>query len=116
MTYLEAIAIAYLAAPPDSVEEDLLADALTAACERLGADYNGTLESVTDKLRSAATMAREVARAAEALLREHAEDEPEDEPPSCECDNTHDQNDTVCRWCWARGRRKPSDPDVESNA
>jgi hypothetical protein len=20
----------------------------------------------------------------------------------CECDNTHEQNDTVCRWCWAR--------------
>jgi hypothetical protein len=33
-------------------------------------------------------------------------------PPACECDNTHKAQDTVCRWCWARGRRKWSDPDV----
>src|ERR1035437_1840380 len=29
----------------------------------------------------------------------------------CECDNTHQQNNTVCRWCWNRGRRKWNDPD-----
>ena len=40
---------------------------------------------------------------------------PGEDPPSCECDNTHDQNDTVCRWCWAKGRRKPSDPEVEES-
>jgi len=28
----------------------------------------------------------------------------------CVCDNTHRQNDTVCRWCRARGRRHPNDP------
>lgn len=33
------------------------------------------------------------------------------EPESCECDN---ENDTVCRWCWARGRRKSTDPEVTS--
>jgi hypothetical protein len=22
----------------------------------------------------------------------------------CECDNTHEQNRTVCRWCWAQQR------------
>jgi len=31
----------------------------------------------------------------------------------CECDNTHEQNDTVCRWCWAHGRRKWADPEVQ---
>ena len=40
--------------------------------------------------------------------------EDEDEPSECECDNTHEQNATVCRWCWAAGRRVPSDPDVAS--
>lgn len=35
-----------------------------------------------------------------------------DEPPSCECDNGHQQNDTVCRWCWNRGRRHWNDPEV----
>lgn len=33
-------------------------------------------------------------------------------PEACECDNTHEQNGTVCRWCWAHGRRKPDDPPV----
>jgi len=33
-------------------------------------------------------------------------------PEACECDNTHTQNDTVCRWCYAHGRRKPTDPSV----
>jgi hypothetical protein len=37
----------------------------------------------------------------------------EDEPESCECDNTHEANNTVCRWCWSRGRRKPSDAEVQ---
>lgn len=37
-------------------------------------------------------------------------------PAECECDNTHDQNDTVCRYCWAHGRRKPSDPEVSTTA
>lgn len=23
----------------------------------------------------------------------------------CECDNTHEQNQTVCRWCYAQGIR-----------
>ena len=30
----------------------------------------------------------------------------------CECDNTHQQNDTVCSWCWNRGRRKWNDPEI----
>jgi hypothetical protein len=39
--------------------------------------------------------------------------EPCDElPPSCECDNTHQANDTVCRWCWAHGRRHWNDAEV----
>jgi hypothetical protein len=29
----------------------------------------------------------------------------------CECNSTHVHNDTVCPWCWARGRRHPSDPE-----
>ena len=28
----------------------------------------------------------------------------------CECDNTHQANNTVCQWCWARGRRNWNDP------
>lgn len=31
---------------------------------------------------------------------------------ACECDNTHNTNGTVCRWCWARGRRQPTDPEI----
>jgi hypothetical protein len=30
----------------------------------------------------------------------------------CQCDNGHQQNDTVCRWCWGHGRRQWNDPDV----
>jgi hypothetical protein len=30
----------------------------------------------------------------------------------CECDNTHEANDTVCQWCWEHGRRKWADPEV----
>lgn len=30
----------------------------------------------------------------------------------CECDNTHEANDTVCRFCWSKGRRKWSDPEL----
>lgn len=33
-------------------------------------------------------------------------------PDSCECDNTHEATNTVCRYCWARGRRAWSDPEV----
>lgn len=40
-------------------------------------------------------------------------EEDEHDPPHCECDSTHRQNDTVCMWCWKRGRRKWNDPDVE---
>jgi hypothetical protein len=29
---------------------------------------------------------------------------------SCYCDNTHDQNDTICVFCWGHGRRLPTDP------
>lgn len=36
-----------------------------------------------------------------------------EDPNGCECDNTHEQNDTVCRWCWSRGRRKWNDPEVD---
>lgn len=39
-----------------------------------------------------------------------------DVPAACECDNTHDQNGTVCRFCWAHGRRKPSDPELYQQA
>jgi len=31
---------------------------------------------------------------------------------ACECDNTHASAGTVCQWCWANGRRLPTDPDV----
>lgn len=31
----------------------------------------------------------------------------------CECDNGHQQNDTVCRWCWDHGRRHWNDPEVQ---
>jgi hypothetical protein len=34
------------------------------------------------------------------------------EQPHCECDNGHEQNDTVCRWCWAHGRRHWNDPEA----
>lgn len=32
-----------------------------------------------------------------------------DELSDCECDSTHGDNGTVCRWCYAHGRRKPTD-------
>lgn len=38
--------------------------------------------------------------------------EVDDAPTACECDNTHQNNDTVCRFCWAFGRRKWTDPEV----
>lgn len=38
------------------------------------------------------------------------DDDPD--PDACECDNTHEANDTVCRWCWSHGRRKWNDPEV----
>src|SRR5688572_29689813 len=43
------------------------------------------------------------------------EDMADDVPAACECDNTHEQLGAVCRWCWAHGRRKPTDPDVDSS-
>lgn len=33
-------------------------------------------------------------------------------PESCECDNTHKHNDTVCRYCYHYGRRHWNDPAV----
>jgi hypothetical protein len=53
--------------------------------------------------------------------RRAARDEPilDDEdglPPACECDNTHQANDTVCRWCWAHGRRHWNDPEVKGQS
>lgn len=30
---------------------------------------------------------------------------------SCECDNTHEANDTVCQYCWSLGRRHWNDPE-----
>ena len=33
-------------------------------------------------------------------------------PTECECDNTHEQNNTVCRYCWAKGLRHPGDAAV----
>ena len=43
-------------------------------------------------------------------MTELAEIEPVE---GCECDNTHEAVGTVCRWCWARGRRRWDDPEVE---
>lgn len=40
------------------------------------------------------------------------DDDDGNESSDCECDNTNQQNDTVCRWCWNRGRRKWNDPEV----
>lgn len=37
----------------------------------------------------------------------------EDIPASCECDNTHQKVDSVCRYCWSKGRRHWGDPEVE---
>ena len=34
--------------------------------------------------------------------------EDDDLPDDCECDNTHEQNQTVCRYCWAQGIRHES--------
>lgn len=34
-------------------------------------------------------------------------------PTSCECDNTHQANNTVCRWCWEGGRRHWDDPECD---
>lgn len=37
-----------------------------------------------------------------------------DAPKHCECDNTHKANNTVCRFCWACGRRQWADPDASA--
>lgn len=39
-------------------------------------------------------------------------DDPEEPDEECTCHNGHQQNDTVCTWCWDRGRRKWLDPDI----
>jgi hypothetical protein len=46
----------------------------------------------------------------EMLDADPAEPLADDEPDQCECDSTHQPNDTVCRWCWNRGRRYWNDP------
>lgn len=33
-------------------------------------------------------------------------------PEFCECDNTHEAVNTVCRHCWQKGRRKWDDPNI----
>ena len=35
---------------------------------------------------------------------------------SCYCDNGHEQNDTVCRYCWHFGRRDWNNPELEDKA
>lgn len=54
------------------------------------------------------------------FIKECAENEKsnehDDAPASCECDNTHQANDTVCRWCYAHGRRHWSDKAEEDAA
>lgn len=30
----------------------------------------------------------------------------------CECDNTHQKVNSVCRFCWERGRREWDDPEI----
>lgn len=35
-----------------------------------------------------------------------------DNPVSCYCDNGHEQNDTVCMYCYNHGRRGWNDPEV----
>lgn len=52
------------------------------------------------------------ARRVSALGRDILQDACDEEPPDCECDSTHDDNATVCRWCYAHGRRLPADPPV----
>lgn len=33
----------------------------------------------------------------------------------CYCDSGHQSADTVCMWCWNRGRRHWNDVDIEEN-
>jgi hypothetical protein len=33
----------------------------------------------------------------------------------CTCHNGHKQNNTVCTWCWARGRRVWNDVEVQGH-
>jgi len=35
------------------------------------------------------------------------------EPDGCECDNTHQAMNSVCRWCFNRGRRHWDDPEIQ---
>jgi hypothetical protein len=62
-----------------------------------------TLEDATTGERSPFTSKRAAMAAAEVLVVALL---------ACECDNTHQANDTVCQWCWANGRRKWNDPEV----
>lgn len=43
-------------------------------------------------------------------------DDLDETPTACECDNTHEANDTVCRYCWNRGRRRWADPEPKTFA
>lgn len=36
--------------------------------------------------------------------------------PECRCDSTHEQNKTVCRFCWARGYSWPGEKEVRPPA
>lgn len=35
-----------------------------------------------------------------------------DPPEECECDNTHEANNTVCRYCWANKNGSNYDPKI----
>lgn len=72
-------------------------------------DYIDVCDEITDRFRNAGFMV--VGRQNCRTITLPEEEEPK-KPTSCECDNTHDQNHTVCRYCWANGRRHPHDPDV----
>lgn len=37
----------------------------------------------------------------------------EETPTQCECDNTHDQNHTCCRFCWAQGYRNTAHHEIK---
>jgi hypothetical protein len=66
----------------------------------------------------AALQARQLKAAwAVALAAEPEPVAPEDDIlQGCECDNTHEAQDTVCRWCYGHGRRRWADPDVPEDA
>jgi hypothetical protein len=50
------------------------------------------------------------------VLGDAAEELKEDDLPAmCECDNTHQEKDTVCLWCLCHGRSKWADPEVKED-